>query len=197
MGRGKRKSKLNTGGRYNPSTNSWTATSTINAPSGRYLHTAVWTGSEMIVWGGWGVITLILISILAGNTIRSTNTWTATSTTNAPSGRHSHTAVWTGSEMIVWGGQGSFGLLIPVLDAIRAQTAWIATSITNTPPRRLGHRAVWTGTEMIVWGGHGDWLELDRWIQVADTNLPRIRGQPPTTRQLAAPITRRFGLAVK
>ena len=42
----------NTGGRYNPSTNSWTATSTTNAPAGRSSHTAVWTGSEMIVWGG-------------------------------------------------------------------------------------------------------------------------------------------------
>ena len=42
---------LNTGGRYNPSTDSWTATSTTNAPSGRVGHTAVWTGSEMIVWG--------------------------------------------------------------------------------------------------------------------------------------------------
>ena len=42
----------NTGGRYNPSTNSWTPTSTTDAPSGRYSHTAVWTGSEMIVWGG-------------------------------------------------------------------------------------------------------------------------------------------------
>src|SRR5206468_12339898 len=44
---------LNTGGRYNPSTNSWTATSTTNAPSGRISHTAVWTESEMIVWGGY------------------------------------------------------------------------------------------------------------------------------------------------
>ena len=43
---------LNTGGRYNPSTDSWTATSTTNAPTARYSHTAVWTGSEMIVWGG-------------------------------------------------------------------------------------------------------------------------------------------------
>jgi hypothetical protein len=32
------------------------------------------------------------------------DSWTATSTTNAPTGRISHTAVWTGSEMIVWGG---------------------------------------------------------------------------------------------
>ena len=47
-------SVLNTGGRYNPSTDSWTATTTTNAPSARYYHTAVWTGSEMIVWGGIG-----------------------------------------------------------------------------------------------------------------------------------------------
>ncbi len=42
----------NTGGRYNPGTDSWTALSNINAPTARYEHTAVWTGSEMIVWGG-------------------------------------------------------------------------------------------------------------------------------------------------
>jgi hypothetical protein len=30
----------------------WTATSVINAPLARIEHTAVWTGSEMIVWGG-------------------------------------------------------------------------------------------------------------------------------------------------
>src|SRR5947208_1598754 len=42
---------FNTGGRYNPSTDSWAATST-NAADARFSHTAVWTGSEMIVWGG-------------------------------------------------------------------------------------------------------------------------------------------------
>ena len=35
------------------------------------------------------------------------DTWTATSTTNAPIARGEHTAVWTGSEMIVWGGAGA------------------------------------------------------------------------------------------
>jgi hypothetical protein len=43
---------FNTGGRYDPGTDSWTATSTTGAPDARLLHTAVWTGSEMIVWGG-------------------------------------------------------------------------------------------------------------------------------------------------
>ncbi|MFZ0915694.1 MAG: hypothetical protein WAN04_02275 [Candidatus Udaeobacter sp.] len=43
---------FNTGGRYNPGTDSWTATSTANAPSAREPYAAVWTDSEMIVWGG-------------------------------------------------------------------------------------------------------------------------------------------------
>src|SRR5262249_31708169 len=34
----------------------------------------------------------------------SDDTWTATNTANAPSARPGHTAVWTGIEMIVWGG---------------------------------------------------------------------------------------------
>jgi len=42
----------NTGGRYNPSTNTLIASSTINAPTARVEHTGVWTGSEMLVWGG-------------------------------------------------------------------------------------------------------------------------------------------------
>ena len=43
---------FNTGGRYNPSSDSWTATSLTNAPLPRINHTAVWTGQEMVVWGG-------------------------------------------------------------------------------------------------------------------------------------------------
>src|SRR5438552_12390444 len=91
---------VNTGGRYNPSTDSWTATSTTNAPTARYLHTAVWTGSEMIVWGAYAGTYFNT----GGRYNPSTDSWTATSIINAPAGRSNHTAVWTGSEMIVWGG---------------------------------------------------------------------------------------------
>ena len=84
-----------------PCTDQWTATTTSNAPPGRYLHTAVWTGSEMIVWGGGYQAPLLNTG---GRYNPSTDSWTATSTTNAPTGRYGHTAVWTGSEMIVWGG---------------------------------------------------------------------------------------------
>ncbi|GAH95073.1 unnamed protein product, partial [marine sediment metagenome] len=30
---------------------------TTGAPAGRYDHTAVWTGSEMLIWGGFDGIT--------------------------------------------------------------------------------------------------------------------------------------------
>ena len=98
---------FNTGGRYNPSTDSWTATSTTNAPAARQEHTAVWTGSEMIVWGGFNRNSSFNTG---GRYNPSTDSWTATSITNAPSARYWHTAVWTGSEMIVWGGYNGSGL---------------------------------------------------------------------------------------
>src|SRR5438128_8005431 len=86
-----------------PTDDSWTATSTTSAPAGRYLHTAEWTGSEMIVWGGYNGSDLNT----GGRYNPGTDSWTATSTTGAPAGRFNHTAVWTGSEMIVWGGEDS------------------------------------------------------------------------------------------
>src|SRR5205823_1802096 len=88
----------NTGGRYNPNTDGWIATSTTNAPDGRIYHQAVWSGSEMIIWGGVDTHSNLLNT--GGRYNLSTDSWTATSTTNAPDARYSHTAVWTGSEMI-------------------------------------------------------------------------------------------------
>src|SRR5258708_1831307 len=85
---------VNTGARYNPVTNSWTATNTINAPAPG-IYTAVWTGSEMIVWTGPNG---------GGKYNPNTNSWTAISNINAPTLQSGHSAVWTGSEMIVWGG---------------------------------------------------------------------------------------------
>jgi hypothetical protein len=49
-----RSGEVDTGGRYDPGTDSWTATNTTHAPTAREFHTAMWTGSEMIVWGGDG-----------------------------------------------------------------------------------------------------------------------------------------------
>jgi N-acetylneuraminic acid mutarotase len=93
-------SLLNTGGRYNPAGNTWTAVNAIGAPAARSDHTAVWTGNEMIVWGGSDGSALND----GGRYNPAGNTWTAVNAIDAPAARSDHTAVWTGSEMIVWGG---------------------------------------------------------------------------------------------
>jgi hypothetical protein len=93
------------GGRYNPGTDTWTAISTINATGSPDFSTAVWTGREMIVWGGSGGCAFNSCPTNTGGRYDpTTDSWTRTTTTNAPAARAFHTAVWTGSEMIVWGG---------------------------------------------------------------------------------------------
>ena len=96
--------RFNDGGRYNPTGNSWTAMNTTDAPAARHLHTALWTGNVMIVWGGQGGFPGVPTLNDGGRYNPADNSWTALTTTGAPTPRYRHTAVWTGSEMIVWGG---------------------------------------------------------------------------------------------
>ena len=142
----------NTGVRYNLAADSWFPTTTINAPTSRAHHAAVWTGTEMIIWGGE-----YPYMSSGGRYNPATNSWTATSTNNAPIDRYGHSAVWTGNEMIIWGGYScnnpgcpytnTGGRYNPTADS------WVATSINNAPYGREEHTAVWTGSEMIIWGG--------------------------------------------
>src|SRR5207247_155951 len=95
---------MNSGGLYNPATDTWTTTSTgANVPSARREATAVWTGSVMVVWGGTDDSTYLATG---GRYNPSTDSWFRMSTTGVPTGRSGHTAVWTGNQMIVWGGEG-------------------------------------------------------------------------------------------
>jgi len=143
----------NTGARYDPVGNAWSATTTTGAPPARWFHTAVWTGAKMIVWGG-----------LDGTSDLNTggvydpvaNTWTPTSTVGVPAARDMHVAAWTDAlaEMDVWGGQDDAvtqlrtgGRYNPAADT------WTATSTLAAPIGRRFHTVVWTGSEMIPWGG--------------------------------------------
>jgi N-acetylneuraminic acid mutarotase len=148
----------NDGGRYNPVTNVWTATSIgPDVPAARWEHTAVWTGTEMIVWGGALADTGSPSDFLksGGRYNPSTDSWSATSVgAGVPVARATHDAVWTGTDMIVWGGYpgsafpNTGGRYNPSIDS------WTATSTgANTPAGRQRFPAVFTGTEMIVWGG--------------------------------------------
>jgi N-acetylneuraminic acid mutarotase len=174
---------FNSGGRYDPASDSWTPMSTTSAPSAREAHTAVWTGNLMVVWGGDANVLLL---DTGGRYDPATDTWTPTATGSAPSARENHTAVWTGTVMIVWGGENNFeppsttgGRYDPVIDT------WTPTSTLDAPSARRYHTAVWTGHLMVVWGGLNGFALAStggRYDPVADTWTPTSTVNAPTAR---------------
>jgi hypothetical protein len=172
---------------------SWTATSTTNAPSARSHHTAVWTGSEMIVYGGYDLDSFTLNT--GGIYNPSTDSWTATTTSNAGF-RADHTAVWTGSEMIVWGGYTGASYTNGGGRYNPSTNSWTNTTTTNAPTGRGDHTAVWTGSEMIVWGGE----DLNNFFNTGGRYNPSTDSWTATTTTnapLPDSVTRQCGLAVK
>ncbi len=104
-------SSVSTGGVYNRPNGVWRETPTLNAPSARDGHTAVWTGNEMIVWGGRFSDRYETLEVFGDGRRFDPflGEWFSVTTVGAPVARDGHTAVWTGSEMIVWGGSAAGG----------------------------------------------------------------------------------------
>jgi N-acetylneuraminic acid mutarotase len=142
------------GALYNPATDTWRPMTSVGAPSSRADYVSVWTGRELIVWGGLS---------RPGDTSRTRlgdgarydpalDSWTPMATGPVP--RDVATAVWTGSEMIVWGGRASDTVGLADGAAYNPTTdAWRALPSAGAPSARYYHRAVWTGCSMIVFGG--------------------------------------------
>jgi hypothetical protein len=183
---------LNTGGKYNPVTDNWTATSTATAPLGRAAHTSIWSGSEMIVWGGADSDLNDLDT--GGRYNPTTDSWVATNLNNAPSRRDSHTAVWTGDEMIVWGG---VWLTSPPIDFNTggrynpSTDGWTATGTMNVPHARDSHTAVWTGDKMIVWGG-GYYIDNSHFTYLNTGGTYCAQASPPLVQSVVSRKTHSF-----
>ncbi|MBW1784947.1 MAG: hypothetical protein JRL30_29920, partial [Deltaproteobacteria bacterium] len=106
-------------------------------PTVRSNHTAVWTGSEMIIWGGKDATSRL---DTGGRYNPVTDGWTATSTDdmNTPKARSNHTAVWTGNEMIIWGGHSGTSFLRSGGRYDPVTNTWEATNI-YAPGARQNH----------------------------------------------------------
>jgi N-acetylneuraminic acid mutarotase len=181
---------LNTGARYIPATDTWQVTSPYGAPSPRWFHAAVWTGSEMIVWGGRPDF------FSSGNLNDgaryqpNTDTWALLSNEGAPTGRSQCVAVWSGSEMIIWGGETEGG--VPLADGAAynpVTDTWRPISATSGLAPRMESTAIWTGSEMIVFGGvdttRPGWLSYGdgaRYDPFTDTWTPLPADGAPSSR---------------
>jgi N-acetylneuraminic acid mutarotase len=168
MGASGSPSATNAGVRYDPASDTWSAMSTTNAPAPRAGHTAVWTGpvsaqtatalAVMVIWGGSPTSNAVDSLADGARYDPAADTWSPISSINAPSPRSGYSAVWTGKEMILWGGlehdrNGNPSVVKTGARYDPIADTWSAMTITGAPYARQNHIAVWTGTEMLIVGG--------------------------------------------
>jgi len=171
---------------YDPEADTWSPISTMGAPKARQGHTAVWTGKEMVVWGG---VSSGQVQGSGGMYDPAGDAWVSVSANGAPKGRLHHGAAWTGSKMIAWGGTDyidwfqSGGVFDP------AGNTWTGSvSVDGAPTRREGHTAVWASglNQLVIWGGWtggpyentgGLWSEGGNWAAMAIEGAPSPRAE--------------------
>ena len=155
--------QLNSGGRYNLSTDAWTATASMASPGEtRRRHTAIWDGSNMVVYGGFGDVGTNLgvympaVGAPGGRTYDPVaNAWGDATTLGEPSPRSRHSAVHDGIRMLLFGGYNGTTSLG---QGFKLDSGTWAAFTGTAPSARRDHTAVWLGDAgvMVVWGGVDD-----------------------------------------
>ncbi|MBI2392835.1 MAG: hypothetical protein HYV09_24835 [Deltaproteobacteria bacterium] len=141
------------GATFDPVTNTWKkiAASPLAA---RGQHGAVWatTTKQILVWGGRGKCTGIVCDDGAAYD-PATDTWSMLPA--APlTPRDEHFVAWTGSELLVWGGNAGDTFYRDGARYNPSTKAW--TKLPDPPTTITGHLGmvtVFVGGEFYVWGG--------------------------------------------
>ena len=173
--------------RYNPFAGTW-ATIPSGSSDGLLDHSVVYTGTELIVWGGnsYRYTTTPIVTTLASG-VRY-NPSTGARIPFGPLGqppRAAHSAVWTGSVMLLFGGSqvyrppalpsSWYDLSIDVTTSAYdpqtgAFTLLNSSNPSGAPFKRHRHSAVWTGDSMIIWGGEWSWVDFPRFPNILNRN---------------------------
>jgi hypothetical protein len=168
------------GGIYDPVADQWRPLP--SAPlAGRFDHVAVWTGTEMLVFGGRDAKQAFGDGA-AFDPVKGT--WRPLAGKGAPSGRSTPGAAWTGRELVVAGGRGAKGERVRN-DAFAydpAKDTW--RSLGKLASARDEPTAVWTGEQVVVWGGvepaaapKGERLVDGQWEPLSSAGAPPVRPQ--------------------
>jgi N-acetylneuraminic acid mutarotase len=142
---------------YSPATNGWTPMAPYpqtTEPAARDSFSSVWTGTHMLVWGGTGRTESCRPCQHDDGAAYelSSDSWKLM-TPSPLSARGNHRAIWTGKEMVVWGGFSTTELN----DGAAynpASDSWSQLPVSPVLGRQ-GQAMVKVGDNLIVWGGHG------------------------------------------
>jgi N-acetylneuraminic acid mutarotase len=142
------------GAMYDPIGDTWTALTSTGAPTARGYLNGLFDGVNLLAWGGYSTIGAAFLDTGAMVNISSNSNWNALSPSNAPTPRASHSNVWTGSNMIVFGGTGTAGAYFGDGGIFNpGANTWGPVGTDQVPTSRADHVSVWTGSKMLVWGG--------------------------------------------
>ena len=134
---------------YNPATGTWRTIAV--APIGsRYGAVAVWTGSEVVVWGGGDPGDRTVSSGAAYDPIG--DTWRRIST--APIGLNLASGMWTRREMLVFGSLLDDRNLADTKTSVGAAYNPATDAWRKLPPSQLSPQAtsaVWVRDRMVAW----------------------------------------------
>jgi hypothetical protein len=168
----------------------WVSGSSNGAPTARLGASSVWTGQELILWGGQSASTR---PVKTGARYRpDLDLWSTVDSLDAPMERNGHSAVWTGKEMIVWGGVNVGTYLNGGSRYTPNPQSWVAVNTAGAPSGRIGHAAAWTGRHMVIFGGRSNTgMQADGGLYDPVGNgwspLP-LNGAPPGARMGATMI---------
>jgi N-acetylneuraminic acid mutarotase len=137
------------GAAYNPQTRTWRTVAAMPAP--RVSASMTWTGTEVVLVGGLsynGDDRVDHRDALAYNP--TTNQWRRLPDMEAT--RENHLAVWTGRQLLIWGGNTESGVPAHGVAYTPDTNQW--SPMPRSPlVGRVRAVALWTGREMIIWGG--------------------------------------------
>lgn len=140
------------GASYNPATGIWTALP-ASPLSARLGHAAVAAGDRIVFFGG---AAQRFGAVLHDGAIYdpAANAWTLLPAAGAPEGRQFHQMVWTGSEVLILGGELGTGQPVLSAGAFHAtRHTWRA--LPSLPEASSRQTATWTGTRAAVFGANG------------------------------------------
>jgi N-acetylneuraminic acid mutarotase len=173
----------NTGSRYDPATNTWTAMTTVGAPTGRRAPFGFWTGSRVLFYAGVDEDGVALGAPYLYDPVN--NTWSNTTTTGRPGGLLDPTVGWTGSLLIVYGGRNGNSGNDETYTFEPAANDW--NDVANGPSNRYGAMGTWDGSYLLAWSGYSFALRTDgrmydpvlnTWTNMATTDDPAYRWAP-------------------
>lgn len=142
--------------------------------SARTSPAAVWTGSEMVVWGGTELIDDAEHPVADGAAFDPTSGQWRLVAPSPLSARSSAAVVWTGTEMVVWGGSNAGEFLGDGAAYDPAEDSWRPIAAGPLAPAMMP-AVVWTGSEMVIVGG----LNLDGQAAAYDPEADTWRSLDP------------------